>query len=121
MQRLLRHPVTLIIVTILAGIFYFSLEKSSYVSQISAEKLEEIRNESKRAEQEVKQLQLTAERSQSAFSKEKVIRDELLMQKPGEYIAQLSNPPEEEVAHESLNTSQTPWQQWKQLLFSDWL
>ncbi|MBP7768813.1 hypothetical protein KA082_03205, partial [Candidatus Woesebacteria bacterium] len=64
MQRLLRHPVTLIIVTILAGIFYFSLEKSSYVSQISAEKLEEIRNESKRAEQEVKQLQLTAERSQ---------------------------------------------------------
>jgi|GEM_PF-474852 len=65
---------------------------------------------------QVSQLQQTLTDAKSSYAKEKIIRDQLLMQKPGEYVVQLpdlpSLPPQQITETKKL----TPWENWKTVL-----
>lgn len=69
------------------------------------------------AAQEVAVLEKKLEAANHPISQEKVIRNELLLQKPGEYIFQIPEITVEETAATQQEET-TPWQEWKKVLFA---
>jgi hypothetical protein len=66
---------------------------------------------------EVDQLTTQTTSSTLSFEQEKVMRDELLLQRPGEIVLQLPHITQSDVVNEPIATP-TPWQKWRQLLSS---
>jgi|GEM_PF-1275722 len=115
-KRILFHPVVIIFVFILFLLFFLSLEntrKKAYEQFIRYKKHEEI---IKQKQKELEQLEAEDKKLDSKFYQEKVLRDELLLQKEGERIIQL--PPITELPEETIPTPTIlkPLQSWWQLL-----
>lgn len=85
------------------------IQKSTETTTILDQEIEEIASE-------VSGLEAALAQAQSEFTKEKIARDELLLQKEGEVIVQL---PEIELPEEKEVTiaPKTPWDEWRELLF----
>lgn len=114
MKNILQKPLTIIIVTIISLIFLISLKKTaskSIISQKNVELLEQkLQDINKRISNEEKSLDTAS----SEFEKEKIMRDELLLQKPGEYVLQI---PLETTNYSNDNNNQqlSPLETWKKL------
>lgn len=116
MQKLLSHPITLALCTTLAIIFYVSLDKSTQTVHTSATTLQSLEQQNKKLDTEVKILEEQVQSAQTELAKEKIIRNELLLQKPGEYVVQLPEDilqPHQKAEDEA---PETPWEAWKRLL-----
>lgn len=118
-KRLLYHPLTAIIITILVGLFVLSLQKTRQKSDKADLVIKEWEQKIARQELELKQLEGNLSQEKLDFEREKMLRDELLLQKEGEIIFQL--PPASGDAASSqevleLNAT-TPWQEWQIILF----
>ncbi len=116
MLRILLHPISLFLLTVAAGAFYLSLVRTNQNLRTSTEALSVLDQEVAQIASEVEKLESQVAEATSAATKERILRDELLMQKPGEYVLKLpaietSKQDEEAVAN------QTPWQQWKEILY----
>ncbi|PIR58848.1 MAG: hypothetical protein COU69_03560 [Candidatus Pacebacteria bacterium CG10_big_fil_rev_8_21_14_0_10_56_10] len=100
---------------VISAIFFVSLRKTAQRATDSAEYVAELNQEISRLEEEVAELERRLETAQSDFTREKILRDELLLQKPGEQVVKLPPlppqppPPEPEPEPE-------PWQAWRVLL-----
>lgn len=116
MRKLLSHPFILILACIVVALLLISLQlKKSQVArraQIVAsqeESLQQLRSD-------VAGLESQLEASSDPFYQEKVLRNELLMQKEGEIVVQI---PSEQLPIRPQPTptpTNTPWQAWQQTL-----
>lgn len=115
-HSLFYHPVIVVIVSILCLLFYLSLDRSAQKAATSSETVEVLEEEIKTIDGNVAVLESQLELANHPVSQEKVIRNELLLQKPGEYIVQL---PEVSVSESTPNptATPTPWEEWKKVLF----
>lgn len=116
MTSLLKHPIVLVTVTVVALFYYLSLDKSAQKADISSQTVQDLEQEIGQISGEVAILEKQLESANHPISQERIIRNELLMQKSGEYVLQLPTievtekiPPPAE--------SKTPWQEWKEILF----
>jgi cell division protein FtsB len=116
MQKLLFHPITVIFFTVIAVIFYFSLEKSAGTAETSVVTLQKLQQDTEKLNQEVQQLEGKLTDSQNTVAKEKIVRDELLMQKPGEYAIQIPDVDHTEVVPTQPPATPTPWEDWQDIL-----
>ena len=87
--KLLYHPITIFVLTILIVSFFFSLDKSSKKMQSSSANIHILEHEVEQISNEVIELEEKINRTTSLQFKEKVVRDELLLQKEGEFIIQI--------------------------------
>lgn len=115
MKKLLFHPVTILVFTvfILAGIL--SLQRTTREIRSSTETIQNLDQEINQIEGQVADLEAELEHASSEFAKEKIIRDELLMQKPGEFVIQMPPIPSPSPKGEIL-TVRTPWEEWRGIL-----
>lgn len=115
--KLIFNPMFLTALTIMSIIFSISLYKSAQKTRYSAQNLQNLEDEIIEMEQEVSLLEESIEESQQPFFQEKIIRDELLMKKPGEYVVQI---PDELLQTNKVPSKEkliTPWEEWQKLLF----
>ncbi len=116
MQRLLSHPLTIALFTALAIIFYVSLDKSAQTVQSSSSTLLKLEEQNKKLGTEVAKLEEQVETAQTGLSKEKIIRNELLLQKPGEYVVQLPDGIVQPEPVAEPDVQESPWEAWKKVL-----
>jgi len=117
MSKIIFNPISFIGITIISIIFSISLYKSAKKTSYSAENLKKLEQEVLKTKTEVEALEVAIEESRQPFAKEKIIRNELLMKKPGEYVIQI---PDELVAKtQSIAEVKilSPWEEWQKLLF----
>jgi len=117
MRLLLSHPIMILLVIVLVIVFFISLNQSEQRAASSNEEIVELEQEVAQIENSVDELEQQLEVAGHPITKEKVIRDELLLQKEGEYVFQL---PEIEIEEKPVEVAETPtpWQQWKEVLFN---
>ncbi len=118
MRSLLFHPITVVVITILALLYFFSLRSTNQRASEPSQTVNELKQEVSNLASEVSELEKRVATSQTEFAREKIIRDQLLMQKPGEYVIQVGE--NVNTAEEIAKPSPTPtvWEEWKKLLFN---
>lgn len=116
MPKLLAHPLVMLAAAVLVVLFIVSLRQTAQKSEVASrnvavmdQKIEEVSEELTEEKQEL-------EYGASDLAREKLRRDDLLMQKPGEYVLQISD------GRSATNTGPThesisAWAAWKALLF----
>lgn len=117
MTKLVFSPIFLAALTIISIIFSISLHKSAQKTRYSTQNLQNLEAETAKIKQEVSLLEESIQEAQEPFSQEKIIRDELLMKKSGEYIVQI---PDELLQTKKILPEKkltTPWEEWRRLLF----
>ncbi len=115
-SRFIYHPFVLILVTLLAIGLWISFLFNGRELQQSSSQIQTLQTEVAKNEQEVASLEAQLNTAKSNFSQEAIIRNELLMQKPGEYIVQMPDLPTEARENQTSTSRLSPWQQWKALL-----
>lgn len=116
MVQMVKHPVSLLLLGILTAVFFVSLDKTAARRTQSTQILTELESEVSTLQEEVYTLEKTAEKVKTTFAEEKIIRNELLMKKEGEYVVMITDLPTTNAAESVKNTQHTPLQAWKQLL-----
>ncbi len=114
-SRLFFNPISFILLTIVCLLFSISLYKSAKKTSGSAQDLAAVEADIQNMEHQLQSLKEKEHQAEQPFTKEEIIRNELLMQKPGEYVVQIS----ETLASETVTTpspTPTPWEQWKMVL-----
>jgi cell division protein FtsB len=117
MIKLLFNPWTFGIVLLLAIMAGVSLQQTGQKAQTAADQRQSLETEVTALQLKVSASAAQASASANPFMKEKIARDELLWQKPGETVIELpatAPTPTSVVAQTTL----TPWQAWKKLLFT---
>jgi hypothetical protein len=116
MPRLFYHPFVLSLVTLVAIGLWISFYLNSREIGQSSVLVDTFQNQITQQEKAVADLEQQLEQSKNPTKQEAIIRNELLMQKPGEYMIQM---PEVEITPTptaSTNSYQTPWQKWQVIL-----
>lgn len=116
LPKLLFHPLTALGVTVVAGLFMGSLYSTWQRSLQTTQRLEELDRQLERSNAEVMQLQTQLQATSQAQTKDKLIRNTLLMQKPGEYVVQVPLPNTPDETSNSITTTMTPWEEWQKLV-----
>ncbi len=118
MIKIIYHPFIIIIFTVISIIFFISLDKSSQKTEISSKNIEILEQEINDMSAQTAQLEEKIIDSDSEAYKEKVIRNELLLQKPGEKIIQLPsvNYKESNIEPDTVENKQ-PLDMWLDLIF----
>lgn len=114
-SKILSHPITIVLFSLIFVLFFISLRKNATKTKISTQNISTLENEIQSLEKKIDESQKELEIAQSPLSQEKIIRNELLMQKEGEYIVQLPELKKKEVKNEKGKTS--PWEAWRELMF----
>lgn len=118
MTKPLEHPLALIIAGVLFSLLFFSLRQTGNKTQQSTDEISALEEKAYQASKEVQELQDELEYSKSPEYKEKIIRNELLLQKPGEYIVQLTAPETEPLdTHITPSAPITNQEKWLEILF----
>ena len=82
----------------------------------SSQQVSALETDLEKTSKDVEKSQMNYEMAKNSFTKEKTVRDELLMQKSGEYIVQLPDLATTETATPSPSPTPRPWEQWQALL-----
>ena len=116
MKKVVSHPLVVLVITLILGLFWWSLYRTILSFGSSQHYLAELHEEVNHQASQVEKLKQQLQEAQDPLTKEKIARNELLQQKPGEYVIKIDedatpaiNQPQEEI--------KTPWQQWRELLF----
>ncbi len=117
MLKLLRHPLFLLSFTLLSGLFSFSLYQTSKRSSISNSAVVEVTTELEKIKQENDALAAAVAEAQTPLAQEKIIRNELLLQKPGERVIQIIAKDTAAPPSPTPSPTPTPWEEWKEVLF----
>jgi cell division protein FtsB len=115
MQKWYSHPITLLLVAVFAIGLYTSLVKTERKIRTSTESVAILDQEVSKIASEVSDLEAEVKTATSAAAQEVIIRDELLLKKPGEYVIQLPSPADNKEPNQDSSKTQ-PWAQWKKLL-----
>ncbi len=82
----------------------------------SSDLVTHLRSQVNQKQQEYDNIKKQANIAQTSLHQETIIRDELLMQKPGEYIVQMPDLPEPIISQRVIQPQLTPWEEWKKVL-----
>lgn len=118
MKKFIFHPITIFLFSIISMIMIFSLNRSANEIKKSGEVLNKLEKEVSLQEENIENLKIKLEEASTDFRQEQIIRDELLLQKPGEYIIQINLDQDNQHNKQDLpNQHDTPWEAWKKLLW----
>ncbi len=117
MLKVFSHPLAILVFTIIGAVFSYSLYSSSQKTRISTEQVAVLEQEIDQMTSEVSELDKQAQAAQTPEMKEKLIRDQLLMQKDGEIVVQIPEIPEFSYNRLQAQPSPEPWDEWEDLLF----
>ncbi|MBD3279221.1 MAG: hypothetical protein GF390_00745, partial [Candidatus Pacebacteria bacterium] len=108
MSKLLYHPVVILIFTLLSVTLSVSLYQSLTKTHQARENLSILKKEINQQTSQITATQEQLNQAQTPLVQEKIWRDELLLQKQGEYIVQL---PELDKAEQLITPTPTasPW------------
>lgn len=121
MSKIIYHPVIVIIFTIIGIVFFISLSKSAQKTDISSRNIEFLEKEVNDMSIETAKIEEKIIETDSDEFKEKVIRNELLLQKPGEKIIQMPTEGNiESAAAATITQEKKPIEEWWKLIFGDW-
>ncbi len=116
MKKIIYHPLTIIFLSLIAVYFIFSLRSNQKKIDLSRKNIKNLKQIVSKMEKDYNQQTEELKTAKKPLTKEKIVRNELLFKKPGEYVLQLPkiNPvqPEEKFIEEK-----TPWEKWRNLLF----
>jgi cell division protein FtsB len=117
MLKLLRHPLFLLVFTLASALFSFSLYRTVQKSSVSRQHVTQQEQELAQIAEENNRISQQLEYAQTPFAQEKIVRDELLMQKPGEQVIQIVE--QKEYVPPPVQTVEvlTPWEEWREVLF----
>lgn len=115
MFKLLKNPLALIFFTLITIAFYISLSKTQQKSLDTLSMIEESNQEKQILEQKKTDL----EQKLQNIDEEKIIRDEFLMQKPGEYVVKIPLPEEKSESHQLKVEDKTNPQKWLDLILNN--
>ena len=116
MGRWFFHPLTALSLTLVTLVAVISLRQTAQKTQISSEETKVLDQEVQKIASEISELKAQVELAEHPFTQERILRNELLMQKPGEYVVQI---PEVSVPPRPQPTptpTLSPWQAWQQVL-----
>lgn len=116
MRTLLSHPLTIIVLSVIALSSVISFFVSARSSRTGTETLDALDMSLARQQERVEALELQAELSNDPFIQEKIQRDERLLQRPGEVVLQLPVVTSLPVIPEPTPAPIPVWQEWKNLL-----
>ena len=116
MRKIIYHPFIVFIITIVGIIFFISLDKSSQKTDISNKNIEILEKEVNDISRQASELEERIIETESEAYKEKVIRNELLLQKPGEKVIQLPNLNNEEIEGPITSEKSKPIEEWLKLI-----
>jgi len=116
MKQILYRPVVVFVITILAAYFIFSLRNNLKRVGLSQQNLATKQTEVDELDQSVTQQKEELAIAEQPLAKEKIARNELLMQKDGEIVIRL---PEIEIPEPATVEADVaaPWEEWRALLF----
>jgi cell division protein FtsB len=117
MIKIFSHPLAIVVFTLIGAAFSYSLYSSSQKTRISTEQVAVLEQEITEMTSEVSELEQQVEAAQTPEMKEKIIRDQLLMQKDGEIVVQIPDIPESSYKRLTPQPSFEPWDEWEALLF----
>src|SRR5688572_17112546 len=92
-MRILYSHLAVFVLTIISGIICVSLYMNGRRIQQSAQSVDKLEADVASLEAKVNLVESSALEATSSAAKERIFRDELLLQKPGEYIVQLPDLP----------------------------
>lgn len=116
-MRILYSPLVAAIITGIAGTICVSLYINGYRIKQSTSSVERLEAEVATIEQSVNAIEQEAREATSAAAKERLYREQLLLQQPNEYIVQVPDLPLPTPDPIVEPISERPWEQWKKLLF----
>lgn len=116
MRQILLNPITLGVFTIGIAVGIYSLNHTTREIQDSAATIHGLDQEINQTKSEIDKLHQELSRAGTPLAQEVIIRDELLMQKPGEIVVQLPELPASPPPDTMLATELLPWQQWLALV-----
>ncbi len=116
MLRWFYHPIALILLTLIGVLFSASLFSSLKKTRTSTEQVAVLEQEIEQMTSNVSDLEEQVAQAQTPEAQEKIIRDELLMQKEGEILVQLPEISENKYKRLEVKPSPKPWDEWKELL-----
>lgn len=120
-KQLIFHPVTACLITLASLFFLLSLIKTDATIEESNLIVGQLESEVLVLEQSLLELEDRVAAATSSTAREKIIRNELLMQKPGEYVVQI--PSLEEINQENslpeVSKPTSPIQAWKSLILGE--
>lgn len=117
LSSLAKNPIVIVITTILALVFWWSLAQTQRSISVINQDVTKLEQEVILMENEVGDLETTLQQATSAATREKIIRNELLLQQPGEIVVQIPYPDSEEEKRDADGTTETPLDAWGKLLF----
>jgi len=117
MTKLIFNPVTTLIISLLAIIFWFSLYQTTQEIHNSGQDTKIIRDNIDDLTLEIQNLEEEIELAKDPNTREQAVRDELLMQKKGEYVLKLPDIEPESKTKGPVAKTKTPWQEWQELMF----
>jgi len=109
------HPLVILIFTLLSLLFSFSLYSGLKRTRISTEQVDVLEQEVSQIASDVFQLEQKVKTASSAGAQEKIIRDELLLQLPGEVVIQMPELAASAPPLPSPSPSPSNWQLWQEL------
>jgi hypothetical protein len=115
MLRYSTHPLVALIITLAVIVFYISLVKTERSIKSSTALLDVLQSEVREKQISLADLEAKLQQATSSANQEKIVRDQLLLQKPGEYIVQIP-PLEEKVSPVERVVKKSPRQEWWELL-----
>lgn len=116
MKRLFIHPLGIIILTAISLFLFLSLEKTINQHQLSGQQVTSLKEQTTQLEKQIIDLETRVEQASQSAYQEQMRRDELLMQKPGEYVVKVEYTQDLRATPEP-TPDPTPWQEWKSLIF----
>ncbi|MCA9370170.1 MAG: hypothetical protein H6774_00095 [Pseudomonadales bacterium] len=94
MRDFFRHPAVVIIITLLVLIFIFSSKNPLFTYRTTSKSIRVLEQENEKIAKEILEAQVAQPAPQeNEFAKEAAMRNELLLQKPGEVVVQLDVSP----------------------------
>ncbi len=116
-MKLIYHPLVVVVITLSAGLFYWSLLRSERQIKLSSQTVVDLEQEVTRADERVRQLEQEVALTTTSAIQEQIIRDELLMKKPGEFVVQLPDLTQTNQQPGEISSGPNqPLQEWWQLL-----
>lgn len=115
-MKWLSHPVAVCIFSLVACIFAISLRQRIHSSAGSGQQVAQLRAEVERLEAQSDSLLHQLETANTPLAQEKMIRNQLLMKKEGEYVVQLVDDPRKKTQKNEAESIPSPLEAWKALL-----
>jgi len=117
MRSIVYHPITFVLCLILATLLYLSLEESAKKADVSTRNVALLEQEVATVAQEVDRLETALDSAGQPYAKERVIRNELRKQLPGDVVFQIAELEVPELEVEPAAEEPSVWDQWLKVLW----